>query len=1016
MKLSTILFLCLLLTALGCDNAASDHSLGFASLSEQEKRLPENAKYAMELYPGLQIGTFAAEPMIVNPTNLDIDERGRIWMCEATNYRMRFNPQNPYRDAGDRVLILEDTTGDGRADIQKVFYQGEDINAALGIAVLGDRVYVSHSPSILILQDLDGDDVADTKDTLFTGIGGPQDDHGVHAITFGPDGKLYFNFGNAGKQLLHKDGSPVLDQEGRPMRTGGEPYWHGVTFRCDPDGSNLEVIGHNFRNIYEVAVDSYGAPWQSDNDDDGNRGVRINYVMDYGNYGYRDALTGDSWRVRRVGMHEEIPKRHWHLNDPGVVPNLLQTGSGSPCGMVVYEGSLLPAVFQGEMIHCEAGHQVVRAYPVRRVGAGYQAEVVNLLKSEDLWFRPSDVCTAPDGSIFVSDWYDSYVGGNVMNDPDRGRIYRIAPKAMDYRITPPDVETIDGAMEALLSPNMSTRYLAWNRLHQAGQEAESALLDLYEHGDPHEQARAFWLLVRISGKTDHYIRQALTHENTNLQIAGLRAARYWSTDKIPMYVASVLEAEADVRREAAVSLRYQGTEQAAKLWTKLAQQHDGSDRWYLEALGIGADKHPSYVETYLRDNQTDPSTLGYRDIVWRMAVPSTLPLLKGLIEDQDVPKSELPRYFRAFHFHSPEDRDAVLAGLIDLAHPWRDTINAMAVGAISADYANAHPAVRQKVIDLLPSMRGTPQWLSVIASYRLHDQVDELWEEIQDAKDEEIKAEMLTTFFRLKGAPIAEQALQTSVSSAYNEIIATVGRVNHPDATQLLWQQLQRSDLELGTRKRVADALANSGQGLRFLHEVAQRGDLDSALHTTVGLRMLTAWNTDLRSYGAELLGPAASESGDPLPAIAELVLLDGDITAGRNVFDTYCATCHQVQATGIEFGPDLSEIGSKLGRKALYSAILYPSGGISFGYEGYELTTTDGSEYTGYISSENAQEIVLRLIGGVSRTFARSEIQSMVEIPTSLMTPDLQRVMKQQDLVDLVQYLESLKSTLPET
>ena len=110
----------------------------------------------------------------------------------------------------------------------------------------------------------------------------------------------------------------------------------------EPDGSRFEVLGHNFRNPYEVAVDAFGTIWQSDNDDDGNRAVRINYVMEYGNYGYTDERTGAGWRTPRTGMSDSIPLRHWHLADPGVVPNVLQTGAGSPAGIMVYEGDLLP--------------------------------------------------------------------------------------------------------------------------------------------------------------------------------------------------------------------------------------------------------------------------------------------------------------------------------------------------------------------------------------------------------------------------------------------------------------------------------------------------------------------------------------------------------------------------------------------------------------------------------------------------------------------------------------------------
>jgi putative membrane-bound dehydrogenase-like protein len=268
---------------------------------------------------GLEVTAMATEPMLQNPTNIDVDERGRVWVCEAYNYRPGING-NPTNALGDRILILEDNDGDGKADTAKVFYQGPELNAPLGICVLGNKVIVSQSPYVWIFYDDNNDDKADRKEILFQGISGEQHDHGVHAFTFGPDGKLYFNFGNAGEQLKDKNGKPVRDQDG-----DNKKYKQGMVFRCNPDGSSVECLGQNFRNPYEVAVDSYGSLWQSDNDDDGNRGTRINYVLPYGNYGYTDEMTGAGWQANRTNIEDSIPLRHWYLNDPGSVPNLLQT-------------------------------------------------------------------------------------------------------------------------------------------------------------------------------------------------------------------------------------------------------------------------------------------------------------------------------------------------------------------------------------------------------------------------------------------------------------------------------------------------------------------------------------------------------------------------------------------------------------------------------------------------------------------------------------------------------------------
>ncbi|MFV2067274.1 MAG: PVC-type heme-binding CxxCH protein, partial [Pirellulales bacterium] len=317
---------------------------------------PQHAVADLDVHAGLALTLFASEPVITSVTNLDIDYRGRVWVCEVLNYRKHQGT----RPEGDRILILEDRDGDGKADDVTVFYQGHDVDAAMGICVLGNRVIVTCSPNVLVLTDTDGDDRADHKEVLFAKTGPAQDDHGAHSFLFGPDGRFYWDFGNATKQVHDATGQPVADWLGRPVADGGRPFRGGMAVRCQMDGRGLEVLGHNFRNCYEVTVDSFGTVWQSDNDDDGHRGVRINYVMEGGNFGYRDERTGGAWREPRTGMHPDVPHRHWHVNDPGVVPNLLLTGGGSPAGIAVYEGRLLPRACWDQLVHCDPGPRVVR--------------------------------------------------------------------------------------------------------------------------------------------------------------------------------------------------------------------------------------------------------------------------------------------------------------------------------------------------------------------------------------------------------------------------------------------------------------------------------------------------------------------------------------------------------------------------------------------------------------------------------------------------------------------------------
>jgi len=280
----------------GIDNGGTDQNMGSSvqffvytqapgpiEANAPTDRTPDTAVAGLDVADGVELNLFAAEPMLLSPSNIDVDHLGRVWVCEVVNYRRFANGQNKERPEGDRILILEDTDGDGMADKETVFYQGRDIDSAHGVCVLGNRIIVSAGDSVFSFYDDNGDSKADRKEVLFTGIKGTQHDHGIHSFTFGPDGRLYFNFGNSGEELHYPDGSIVVDVAGNEVRAQRKPYQEGMAFRCELDGSKVDTLGWNFRNNWELCVDSFGSVWQSDNDDDGNKGVRINYVMEYGN-------------------------------------------------------------------------------------------------------------------------------------------------------------------------------------------------------------------------------------------------------------------------------------------------------------------------------------------------------------------------------------------------------------------------------------------------------------------------------------------------------------------------------------------------------------------------------------------------------------------------------------------------------------------------------------------------------------------------------------------------------------
>ena len=242
--------------------------------------------------------------------------------------------------------------------------------------------------------------------------------------------------------------------------------------------------------------------------------------------------------------------------------------------------------------------------------------------------------------------------------------------------------------------------------------------------------------------------------------------------------------------------------------------------------------------------------------------------------------------------------------------------------------------------------------------------------------------------------------------------IEALGNTADSRGVKLLQSLIRQEDYDLELRRLAVRSMAKIREGASRLLRAVEADQLDQALLPAAAAELTRSRWQDLRPQALELFPLPPSKEAKPIPPISELVKASGDPAAGKLVFQQAgtCAKCHIVGREGKEVGPNLTEIGSKLSPEAMFESILYPSAGISHNYESYTVATQDGNTITGLLTSQTDESITITSDDGIARTFERSNVEAVKQLTVSLMPADLLKLMTQDELVNVVAYLTTLK------
>ncbi len=965
---------------------------------------PQAALAALHVPEGFKAELFAAEPEVQNPVALAWDHRGRLWVAENYTYAERAKRFDLAMK--DRVIILEDKDGDGKAESRKVFT--DNVQMLTSVEVGRGGVWLMCPPQVLFVPDADGDDVPDgPPQPVLDGFTVAKDNYHnfANGLRWGPDGWLY---GRCGHSCPGQLGVPGTPEDKRVPIKGG--LW-----RFHPERKVVEVISHGTTNPWGHDWDRHGELffintvqghlWQaipgahlgegSGNSINRNVYQRMDMIADHWHFD-----TSGSWQDSRDGKANSLGGGHAHI------------------GMMIYQGGRWPERFNQKLFTLNMHGRRANVERLEPKGSSYVGRhEPDVFLSDDPWFRGIEISTGPDGNAWILDWSDTgecHESTGVHRTS--GRIFKVSH---GDKVTPDlsDLEKLsaEGAMRLIRHTNVWYSRQLNERLKDAVQRKvdvsaiqEALSQALMVEKDAPQKLRILWALNAIAPLKEEALVSLLEDSSPYVRSWSIRLLNEgWPTDDIlsrrhgeettNTAVLQRLLKLAETEKEAQMRLTLASTLQRLPLalradWAKalVAHAEDAEDYalpslvWY-GLVPVGTEKPEALVEVA-------------KAAQWPQLLRWVTRNLASQMEKKPAPLESLLVAFSAGEI-KPAFREAVITGLGEAFQGWRKAPKPASWDAFAAAFQSSTPEWQGKVRDL-STLFGDGRALDEIKAMALNEKADmglrqSALKTLIDNRPDDLRA-------------ICEKLLFAKGMSS----MAVRGLALFDDAaigTQLAEQYRK---FPAGDRQAVLETLVARPIFATALLKQMEKGKIARTDLTAFHARQILAFkNDELAKQLKDVWGELRDSAADKKELIENLkktltseTLAKADLSKGRMLFQAICASCHKMYGEGGLIGPDLTGSG-RSNLDYLLENIADPSGVVSADYRMSVVTLKDGRVLSGVISGKTDRTLSLRSLTE-TLTVDLSEVVKQDTSTTSMMPEGLLLAFQPDQVRDLIAYL----------